>query len=181
MLTNEGHEADAKIMPANESVPFRLHEGHEEEGCEQDCQGQATQRFGLPWQKRQDLGQAWLDQGQIDQEQAWQAGEQKPGLGQHALDPGLPPGQEGCESEGLLQAQEGHGVLREGHGVLHSGFEWCTGTSTVVVQEALSQRTKPEREARDAFFFFLLFLLEYTTVLVLVRGKTIPQYMGTGE
>merc|ERR1712146_421119 len=46
------------------------HEGHEEEGCGQDCQGQACEAGGF--QRHQGEDYVWLEEERFDQKQEWQ-------------------------------------------------------------------------------------------------------------
>merc|ERR1712139_221247 len=97
--------------------------GHEEEKCEQDCQGQICQVRRLSWIQGED--HKWPDQERFGGEQAWQDCEQeKRGSWQEAirqhqgLDNRSPEGKEGTWCEGLHRCQEGHCSLQEGQGAL---------------------------------------------------------------
>merc|ERR1712139_174000 len=98
-------------------------EGHEEEGCQQDRQGQIGQVFGFPWIQGEDRW--WLDQDRLGAEQARKDCEQEApckwqeGVCQHqGLDRSSPEGKEGTQRQGFRRCQEGFSSLQEGQGVL---------------------------------------------------------------
>merc|ERR1712139_12671 len=108
---------------SNNGQSHEGHGGHEEEGSEQDCEGQACKVGGLPWHQGQDL--LWIVQERLDQEQEWQNCEQEAvgtgqeGLRQHqGLDCCCPEGQEGFGRQGLRRSEEGNSSLQEGQGAL---------------------------------------------------------------
>merc|ERR1712124_159129 len=74
------------------------HEGHVEEGSEQDCEGQTCKVGGLPWHQGQDL--LWTVQDRLDQGQE--------GLRPHqGLDCCCAEGQEGFGRQGLRRVKKG--------------------------------------------------------------------------
>merc|ERR1711904_277895 len=93
------------------------HEGHEEEGCQQDCQGQNGQVCGFPWNQGKDPW--WLDQVGFGAEQARKDCDQEASCSrqegvrqQQGLDSSSPEGKEGTECEGLRRCQEGYSSLQ---------------------------------------------------------------------
>merc|ERR1712078_61322 len=113
------------------------HEGYEEEGCEQDCDGLACQGDGAPWQQSEDHWR--LDGIGSDQEQGRQNCEQESER----------QGQEGLEDHGIRRDQEGLTPLRQGEGALQcvsaalSTGEASQGPAPAVGVSAAVERRSP--------------------------------------
>merc|ERR1711959_519045 len=100
------------------------HEGDEEEGREQDCQGHHVQGNGAPREQGED--RRWLDGKGPDAEQVWQDRKQKAECFVQAevqadvgaMEPGCGKGAQSLEDYRLLFGQEGHTLVLESQGAL---------------------------------------------------------------